>query len=169
VSKIEDPKKVTDIKLVQCLEPFSLAWKKHQMNSFLKIHMKASRGLGLRRSDASFSQYMQVKSLSNKEMKTEKTLSNAFSYDMLLNMGIAASFAYVPVYLKDRLSYIPSPDYEGHIDTTVAKKCQSDYVRFIVDFAQLPEKEAREMQLTTKNLIDRVERRKKRQDSEYED
>jgi len=73
---------------------------------------------------------MQVKSLSTLDSSTDKKLSNAFSYDMLLNSCYTEPFAYVPVYLKDRLSYIASPD-----DDPLTKKCQSDYVRFVVDFA----------------------------------
>jgi hypothetical protein len=46
--------------------------------------------------------------------------------------------------------------------TKTAKLCQSDYVRFVVDFAYLAEEEAMKLQLTTKCLVRRVmERRKK--------
>ena len=47
--------------LEQNLEPFQEAWKTNQNKNFLKIHMTASRRLGLQRSDSSFIQYMTVK------------------------------------------------------------------------------------------------------------
>ena len=79
----------------------------------------------------------------------------------------------MPAYLKDRLSYIASPEYEEEKSITTgefskydicpsprsstfmqkpksmsratktAKLAQSDYVRFVVDFAYLPEIEGR--------------------------
>jgi hypothetical protein len=41
-------------------------------------------------------------------------------------------------------------------ETKLAKKCQSDYVRLVIELAYLPEEEARALTLTTRSLMDRV-------------
>ena len=53
-------------------------------------------------------------------------------------------------------------------ETKLAKKCQSDYVRFVIDLAYLPEKEARALDLTTEKLMERVQERKNQQEADFQ-
>lgn len=95
----------------------------------------------------------------------------------------------MPSFKVDRLSYIATPDFEtvnGKIypaetqrkrsilkgrnssfnskrmnsETKLARKCQSDYVRMVIELAYLPENKARKLTLTSEALMEYVLDRK---------
>jgi hypothetical protein len=48
--------------------------------------------------------------------------------------------------------------------TKLAKKCQSDYVRLVIELAYLPTKDAKQIKLTTEDLMLRVKKIKEELD-----
>ena len=149
-------------------------------------------GLKVDEADQNFINFLQEHSMKEAEsIKDEgKKLTTQFNYDILLNRAYSDAFAYVPSFLKGRLFYIASEDYEEKDDggtleshspltrasfkqkplgdcndtTLLAKKCQSDYVRLVVELAYLSTKDAKTIKLTTEDLMDRVKKIKEDHD-----
>ena len=106
-----------------------------------------------------------------------KKLSSAFNYDILFQPHYKEAFSYIPSFLKGRLYYIASDvevtetqnsrkSYHNNEMSEMAKltkKCQSDYVRLVIDLAHVPD--GKSVTLTTEALMDRVMKARKIRDT----
>lgn len=109
------------------------------------------------------------------------SMGRGFNYDILANPAYCHRFDYVPTWQQGRLSFIAAPNYDKDFNREAAKgeakkteelykhetpeevlmtRCQSDYVRWVLELAYRTKEDALRIDTTTKGLALEITRKK---------
>lgn len=110
-------------------------------------------------------------------------MGRVYNYDILSVSYYSRAFNYIPTWEKARLTYIATPNVDknfNHIsDKEIDKKterlyehesaeeillarCQSDYVRWVLETAYMTPEQANRLKMTTKGLAEEVRNNKEK-------